>query len=129
MVDAHVSGACVERRAGSTPVLGTKKTSNCCWKSFLFSESAETIRGDDLVTLLSNTKLRETAHRRSLQAAFDKKSDSQKNNCDNIHHDALLLATGITLLESPERIYYCNKEQQPIEKHKNSTDPTHFCLP
>ena len=25
MVDAHVSGACVERRAGSTPVLGTNK--------------------------------------------------------------------------------------------------------
>ena len=24
LVDAHVSGACVERRAGSTPVLGTK---------------------------------------------------------------------------------------------------------
>ena len=23
MVDAHVSGACVERRAGSSPVLGT----------------------------------------------------------------------------------------------------------
>ena len=27
MVDAHVSGACVERHAGSSPVLGTKKTS------------------------------------------------------------------------------------------------------
>ena len=25
MVDAHVSGACVERRAGSNPVLGTNK--------------------------------------------------------------------------------------------------------
>ena len=25
LVDAHVSGACVERRAGSTPVLGTNK--------------------------------------------------------------------------------------------------------
>ena len=24
MVDAHVSGACVERHAGSSPVLGTK---------------------------------------------------------------------------------------------------------
>ena len=24
LVDAHVSGACVERRAGSTPVLGTQ---------------------------------------------------------------------------------------------------------
>ena len=26
LVDAHVSGACVERRAGSSPVLGTSKT-------------------------------------------------------------------------------------------------------
>ena len=26
MVDAHVSGACVERHAGSSPVLGTTKT-------------------------------------------------------------------------------------------------------
>ena len=26
LVDAHVSGACVERRAGSTPVLGTKSS-------------------------------------------------------------------------------------------------------
>ena len=26
LVDAHVSGACVERRAGSTPVLGTSKS-------------------------------------------------------------------------------------------------------
>ena len=26
LVDAHVSGACVERRAGSSPVLGTNKT-------------------------------------------------------------------------------------------------------
>ena len=25
LVDAHVSGACVERRAGSIPVLGTKR--------------------------------------------------------------------------------------------------------
>ena len=25
LVDAHVSGACVERHAGSSPVLGTKK--------------------------------------------------------------------------------------------------------
>ena len=25
LVDAHVSGACVERRAGSSPVLGTFK--------------------------------------------------------------------------------------------------------
>ena len=25
MVDAHVSGACVERHAGSSPVLGTEK--------------------------------------------------------------------------------------------------------
>ena len=27
LVDAHVSGACVERHAGSSPVLGTKKRS------------------------------------------------------------------------------------------------------
>ena len=26
MVDAHVSGACVERHAGSSPVLGTTRT-------------------------------------------------------------------------------------------------------
>ena len=26
LVDAHVSGACVSRRAGSSPVLGTFKT-------------------------------------------------------------------------------------------------------
>ena len=26
MVDAHVSGACVERHAGSSPVLGTQNT-------------------------------------------------------------------------------------------------------
>ena len=26
LVDAHVSGACVERHAGSSPVLGTTKT-------------------------------------------------------------------------------------------------------
>ena len=28
MVDAHVSGACVERHAGSSPVLGTQKLFN-----------------------------------------------------------------------------------------------------
>ena len=27
LVDAHVSGACVERHAGSSPVLGTKGSS------------------------------------------------------------------------------------------------------
>ena len=29
MVDAHVSGACVERHAGSSPVLGTVRMNNC----------------------------------------------------------------------------------------------------
>ena len=28
LVDAHVSGACVARRAGSSPVLGTLKADN-----------------------------------------------------------------------------------------------------
>ena len=31
LVDAHVSGACVERRAGATPVLGTV-FSNVVWR-------------------------------------------------------------------------------------------------
>ena len=35
LVDAHVSGACVERRAGSSPVLGT---------SFLFPLKEELLR-------------------------------------------------------------------------------------
>ena len=29
LVDAHVSGACVERHAGSSPVLGTVRMNNC----------------------------------------------------------------------------------------------------
>ena len=32
LVDAHVSGACVERRAGSTPVLGTIKYNCSTWR-------------------------------------------------------------------------------------------------
>ena len=32
LVDAHVSGACVERRAGSTPVLGTTLLCNLKWR-------------------------------------------------------------------------------------------------
>ena len=31
MVDAHVSGACVERHAGSSPVLGTKVKRSVLW--------------------------------------------------------------------------------------------------
>ena len=31
LVDAHVSGACAARRAGSSPVLGTKVTRNACY--------------------------------------------------------------------------------------------------
>ena len=41
LVDAHVSGACVERHAGSSPVLGTKK-----WRSSeinRFGEVAELV--------------------------------------------------------------------------------------
>ena len=36
LVDAHVSGACVERHAGSSPVLGTKK-----WRSSEINRSGE----------------------------------------------------------------------------------------
>ena len=32
LVDAHVSGACVERHAGSSPVLGTRFCSRCSLK-------------------------------------------------------------------------------------------------
>ena len=32
LVDAHVSGACVERRAGSTPVLGTQLCNQKEWR-------------------------------------------------------------------------------------------------
>ena len=31
LVDAHVSGACAARRAGSSPVLGTLFYSNCIY--------------------------------------------------------------------------------------------------
>ena len=31
LVDAHVSGACVERHAGSSPVLGTKVKRSVLW--------------------------------------------------------------------------------------------------
>ena len=34
LVDAHVSGACVERHAGSSPVLGTKVNGQCSLKDF-----------------------------------------------------------------------------------------------
>ena len=35
LVDAHVSGACVERHAGSSPVLGTKYL---IWSIYCFCE-------------------------------------------------------------------------------------------
>ena len=38
MVDAHVSGACVERHAGSSPVLGT-----ICKSSFFLGGMAELV--------------------------------------------------------------------------------------
>ena len=37
LVDAHVSGACVERHAGSSPVLGTRET------KLYFGEMAELV--------------------------------------------------------------------------------------
>ena len=40
MVDAHVSGACVERHAGSSPVLGTTRT---ILFFFLFGGMAELV--------------------------------------------------------------------------------------
>ena len=42
MVDAHVSGACVERRAGSSPVLGTthKELQQCNSFFFVLKEAA-----------------------------------------------------------------------------------------
>ena len=39
MVDAHVSGACVERRAGSSPVLGTFKRKLTMVKLLLSTKS------------------------------------------------------------------------------------------
>ena len=40
LVDAHVSGACVERHAGSSPVLGTTKNNSFL---FLFGGMAELV--------------------------------------------------------------------------------------
>ena len=51
LVDAHVSGACAARRAGSSPVLGTKflrglrRLQNCfCWRGGGIGRRA-TLRG------------------------------------------------------------------------------------
>ena len=43
LVDAHVSGACVERHAGSSPVLGTKGTNNLFFDSVKNGEMAELV--------------------------------------------------------------------------------------
>ena len=40
LVDAHVSGACVERRAGSSPVLGTTKKGTGFSSFFLLSHQS-----------------------------------------------------------------------------------------
>ena len=46
LVDAHVSGACAARRAGSSPVLGTLFCSTClsCWRGGGIGRRA-TLRG------------------------------------------------------------------------------------
>ena len=45
LVDAHVSGACVSRRAGSSPVLGTTSdTVLTCWRGGGIGRRA-TLRG------------------------------------------------------------------------------------
>ncbi len=47
LVDAHVSGACVVRRAGSSPVLGTifiLNVKTCCWRGGGIGRRA-TLRG------------------------------------------------------------------------------------
>ena len=49
LVDAHVSGACVERRAGSTPVLGTQ--SRMSYWNFLFTDTMERWRNGRRATL------------------------------------------------------------------------------
>ena len=49
LVDAHVSGACVERRAGSTPVLGTQ--SRMSYRNFLFTDTMERWRNGRRATL------------------------------------------------------------------------------
>ena len=43
LVDAHVSGACVERHAGSSPVLGTKETNNLFFDKVENGEMAELV--------------------------------------------------------------------------------------
>ena len=47
MVDAHVSGACVERHAGSSPVLGTNTVNvqqNVFFESYMwYGEMAELV--------------------------------------------------------------------------------------
>ena len=44
LVDAHVSGACAARRAGSSPVLGTLFYSAFCWRGGGIGRRA-TLRG------------------------------------------------------------------------------------
>ena len=44
LVDAHVSGACAARRAGSSPVLGTLFYSMFCWRGGGIGRRA-TLRG------------------------------------------------------------------------------------
>ena len=44
LVDAHVSGACVERHAGSSPVLGTKILTLKFWRGGGIGRRA-TLRG------------------------------------------------------------------------------------
>ena len=44
LVDAHVSGACAARRAGSSPVLGTLFYSSLCWRGGGIGRRA-TLRG------------------------------------------------------------------------------------
>ena len=44
LVDAHVSGACAARRAGSSPVLGTFSECSTCWRGGGIGRRA-TLRG------------------------------------------------------------------------------------
>ncbi len=44
LVDAHVSGACAARRAGSSPVLGTFVECETCWRGGGIGRRA-TLRG------------------------------------------------------------------------------------
>ena len=41
LVDAHVSGACVERHAGSSPVLGTRERAVSSMKLFILFNDGE----------------------------------------------------------------------------------------